>query len=180
MLSIENYGIRLRQIDKKDIEQLRLWRNSPHISRYMIFRDHITQEMQEKWYEEVCRKGDIYFLIFAAGMKIGVCNFKDIDLSERLAEFGIYIADETIENPFIPYAAALLLLDFGFKVIGLEKIIAHVLNDNDRAIRFDTSLGFVKTELISEKETGLYLLGPDNYFQATANIRRIMKSNSRD
>jgi len=33
-----------------DIEMVRRWRTSPEIAQFMLYREPITPEMQEKWY----------------------------------------------------------------------------------------------------------------------------------
>ena len=46
----EKYGVKLERLTADKIELVRNWRNDPKISQYMEFRDHITAEMQKKWF----------------------------------------------------------------------------------------------------------------------------------
>ena len=47
-LVIEGYGVKLKRLTHDKIELLRQWRNDPKIQQYMIYREEITPEMQEK------------------------------------------------------------------------------------------------------------------------------------
>jgi hypothetical protein len=49
----EKYGVKLERLTADKIELVRNWRNDPKISQYMEFRDHITAEMQKKWFASV-------------------------------------------------------------------------------------------------------------------------------
>ena len=54
--SYEN--IMLRPLERKDIENLRVWRNDATQTRFLRKIDHITPEMQEKWYESYLKDND--------------------------------------------------------------------------------------------------------------------------
>ena len=46
------YGeVTIRPLERKDIENLRIWRNDASQTRFLRNIGHITREMQEKWYE---------------------------------------------------------------------------------------------------------------------------------
>ena len=76
---IKKFGITFKRLEKNDIELLRQWRNAPSISQYMEYREHITPEMQEEWFESVNNNNNLYFIIEYKGKKIGPTNGKDID-----------------------------------------------------------------------------------------------------
>lgn len=175
MLRLERYGVVLRQIGPDDIEQVRLWRNDPEVARYMAFRDHITPEMQQRWYEGVTRRGDLYFIIQRDDKDIGVSNLKDIDLSKKDAEAGIFIVNQDMRNSLVPYLVNFCLFDFAFDDLGLQLTWAHILDDNIRAIRFNKSLGFQATkELQDGTSNRKYFLEKSMYFNSSAKIKKIV------
>ena len=49
---VEYDNVLIRQIREADIEQMRLWRNSANISKYLRPIGEITQEMQLEWYHQ--------------------------------------------------------------------------------------------------------------------------------
>ena len=70
MKPIEKYGIRLRQVQESDIEQVRKWRNAPHVREAMEFRDKITPEMQAIWWQGLDPTCNFYYLIEQEGHAI--------------------------------------------------------------------------------------------------------------
>lgn len=165
MLRLERYGIVLRQIEADDLEKLRLWRNSHVVARYMAYREEITSEMQQLWFRGVCERGDLYFVICEAGRELGLINLKDIDLQTGEAEGGIYLAREEYCNSLTPVRAVLCLFDFAFEVLRLKRIMAHVLDENKRAIRFNHMLGYKATEVVVNQSNRRYYLEREEYLQ---------------
>jgi RimJ/RimL family protein N-acetyltransferase len=178
VVKLEGYGVELQQIGSGDIEQVRLWRNHPEVIRYMEFREYITPEMQQRWFESLSAHKDLYFMVSCAGQQIGLTNLKEINPQAKTAESGTFIADTMMQNSLIPYAAVLLLLDYGFEILGLEQIQAHVLDDNPRAIRFNKSLGFVATTVIRGGVNRLYFLVKEDYYKSTLKIRKVLNLNA--
>ena len=90
---VEQYGIKLKRLTFQDIELVRKWRNHPDIRKRMAFKKHITQRMQEAWFNSINNKFNYYFLIEYKGKHIGVINTKSINLKEMYGEGGIFIWD---------------------------------------------------------------------------------------
>lgn len=175
MVKLEGYGVELQQLGADDIEQVRLWRNQPEISRNMEFREYISPEMQQRWFESMSLRGDLYLLVSCAGKKVGLVNLKDFDQNHNIAESGAFIAEEESQNSLVPYGAVLLMFDYGFDVLGLLRIQAHVFDDNERAIRFNKSLGFEPTTTVRGGSNRLYFLDKETYYKATLKIRKVLK-----
>ena len=70
MIKLEKYGVTLKQLTHDKIELVREWRNDPKISQYMEYREYITSEMQEKWFEETNNDKNYFFLIEFEGKEI--------------------------------------------------------------------------------------------------------------
>lgn len=177
MLRLERYGIVLRQIGPDDLEKLRLWRNSPEVAQYMAYREEITPEMQQRWYQGVCERGDLYFVICEGFHELGLINLKEINLQIGEAEGGIYLAKEAYCNSLTPYCASLCILDFAFEILRLKRIKAHILDENKRAIRYNTMLGYKPTDVRVNQSNRLYFLERDDYFKQTLpRLQRVVGS----
>lgn len=50
---ISKYNIRYIRLQEEDIELVRKWRNHPSITKYMVYREEITPEMQKKWFASI-------------------------------------------------------------------------------------------------------------------------------
>ncbi|PLY16317.1 MAG: hypothetical protein C0631_04080 [Sedimenticola sp.] len=178
MLIIEEYGVVLRQVTLDDIEMVRSWRNDPSVSKYMLFREHISQEMQQRWFEGVCARGDLYFILNFQGEDVGLLNLKDIDPRMRMAEGGIFVVPNGLLNSHLPYRAILCLLDFAFDVLRFRRVSAHILDDNKRAIRYNESLGYKLTDASQEGGGRLYFLEKEDYDSCSAKLKKILRLNS--
>ena len=77
----------------------------------------------------------------AEGQPFGVYDIKDIDYRNQLGEWGLFLEEKSIGNGIPALEAAVLLLDYAFGYLNLQKIVGNVLADNERAIRFDEGLG---------------------------------------
>jgi RimJ/RimL family protein N-acetyltransferase len=175
MLKLEKYGVCLRQIGPKDLEMVRQWRNSSEISQYMAYRENITPEMQQKWYEGVCQRGDLYFVINIEGIDIGVINLKDIDFIKSESESGIFIADKSFQNSYTAYCASLCMGDFCAEILRLQHGKIHVLDTNRRAIRYNLSLGYKPTDIVDAGENRLYIANRSDYLIMSAKIKKALQ-----
>lgn len=136
--------IDLKRVEKKDLEQLRLWRNEPDLRKY--FREHkdITETDQLNWYEsKVLNDPNQYnFSIFAKDKLIGHCGLYYVDWINRSAEFGIYVGDRDYRNGGYGSESLRALVKFGFEDLNLNKIWCEVYSNNE-SIHVYKHLGFV-------------------------------------
>ena len=172
-MELNNYNILLRSLEFRDIEMVRLWRNSSFVREYMEFRDNITIELQRKWYEAL-GNNNYYFIIYHNNYPIGLTYIKNT--RDDIGYFGIFIADEESLNtlPMISYKTMISMLDFAFYELKLKLVEATILYTNPRAMRFNESVGF---KLIKENGTEIkqyYLLKEDNYAIKSKKIKKIL------
>ncbi|MDE6255527.1 MAG: GNAT family N-acetyltransferase [Muribaculaceae bacterium] len=160
---IEAYEVVLKRLTHDKIELVRNWRNHPKISRYMEYREEITPEMQEAWFLKINNSNNFYFLITKDDKEIGLINVRDIDYEKGEGEPGIFIWDDDYINTPVSVMATLALTDFCFEELKLKRLIAHVLKDNMRAIKFNKAIGYKLTSGQEEIMNQEYLLVPDSY-----------------
>jgi RimJ/RimL family protein N-acetyltransferase len=172
---LSGYGIKLVRIRQEHIELVRHYRNTERIRSFMEYRDEITPEMQAVWFQQINNRNHGFFLIEYANEFIGVVNGKDIDWEKKITgSGGVFIWNESWWNTTIPVAAVLLFIDTSF-LLGLERTYIRVLRDNDHAIRFNRSLGYVLLDGQEEVVNQEYVLTHDAYFSATTSLRRILQ-----
>lgn len=162
---LEGGGLVLRRIRHSDIEQLRRWRNSTAVNRYMESRDPISPEMQERWFAGLDPARDFFYVVEEQGRGLGVVNFKNVDSARRTGESGIYLADPGTRGRGLGRTAYRVLLDHGFEGIGLDVVTAHVLTDNPASIRVHVSLGFRLGEGQGSLYNQLYVLRKEDYLR---------------
>lgn len=165
---IEEYGIKLVRLTHDKIEMVRCWRNDIKISQYMVFKDEITPEMQERWFANLDNEKDYYFIVEYKGFDIGLANIKDFDSKSGEGEAGLFIYDDSFLNSGLSFIVCLCLNNFFFDKLGGKLLNAYILDANRRAIRFNQMLGY------EHYDGQYYKLSPENYEQAKNKIKRML------
>lgn len=172
---MEYNKIRLTRLVKEDIELVRKWRNNERIREYMSFREHISREMQIKWFDSVNNDNNLFYIIWYDSERIGLVNIKNIDWVCQTGESGLFIFSENFQNSLLPYVVTIQVFNECFTSLGFTSIQAHILNTNKRAIRFNKSLGFELIESQENIENQLYVLTKENYELYSAKIEDLLK-----
>lgn len=147
---LQRGDIKLLRLDHDNLELLRKWRNHPDIQKHMVYREHITVEMQEKWFDSVNNNNNLYFIISYKGDLIGLVNGKDIDWSTSKMETGIFIWSEKYKMTHIPAMCTMLFAEIFIYVLNLRSV-ATVLRNNETALKYNKMLGFKIIEDDPEK-----------------------------
>jgi UDP-4-amino-4,6-dideoxy-N-acetyl-beta-L-altrosamine N-acetyltransferase len=169
---LQKYGITLRRIEQSDIELVRQWRNNSEINRFMAYREYISPDMQQRWFESINNPLNYYMMIIVDDKSIGVINTKNVNLEEGFGEGGIFIWEQEYWKTFIPTLASLMMLEFTFeKITGFDFSVIRVLTDNEVAMRYNKALGYV---LIPEQTTQnpIYVLTRQKYKHKTSKFIR--------
>ena len=172
---IDRYGIKLKRLTYDKIELVRRWRNDPKISQYMEYREEITPEMQEKWFQRIDNDNNFYFLIEIDNKEIGLINVRDIDYKKRQGEPGIFIWDDDYLNSTVSFQACLCLNDFCFETLELKKLVIHVLSDNKRAIKFNHAFGYIISDNQAEMYNQEYTLNDIDYYKKKEKILKFLR-----
>lgn len=169
-MKISKGNIEFRRLVHDDIELVRNHRNSHDVSQFMEYREHISPEMQERWFQSINNNHNLYFVIEYKGEKIGLINGKDIDWENNSMESGIFIWDKKYLNTHIPLLAVLIFGELGINTFGLTTY-AHILKTNQRAKRYNKLLGFVLCEGQEDVENQLYMMSKETYTKKAKFIR---------
>jgi UDP-4-amino-4,6-dideoxy-N-acetyl-beta-L-altrosamine N-acetyltransferase len=157
-MKICKYGITLSRLREEDLEMVRQKRNSEEVNRYMEFREEITPEMQQKWFESINNFENFYYIISWQGRKIGLLNDKNMDWKAHTSESGLFLWEEEFKDTIVPVLASLCLLDVGFYYLDWNTSYIRVLRDNAKAIAYVNSLGYMLTDGQENVENQLYYL----------------------
>ena len=169
-MQLKKYEVVLTRLTHDKIEMVRNWRNHPKIAKFMEYKEYITPEMQETWFNKINNEHNYYFIIEFEGKEIGLINMRNIDYEKGQGEGGIFIYDDEYLNSDVSFRASLCQADFCFETLGFKKIIAHILSDNKRAIQYNKFLGFKKAENQETISNQLYTLQADDYFKKRERI----------
>lgn len=174
-MKIIKYGVTLKRLTKDKIELVRNWRNDPKIAQYMEYKEYITPEMQEKWFEKIDNDNNFYFIVEVEGFEIGLANIKDIEYKTGVGEPGLFIYDDNYLNTIIPFYVTLCLMDFSFNTLQLESTYIHVLENNKRAIKFNKSLGYTLGKNQEAITNQRYTLTVESYIQNKQKLIKLLK-----
>jgi hypothetical protein len=134
------YGITLSRLTEDDIELVRRWRNKRHIRETMLYKKYISKDQQKKWFASVNNNNNSYYLIIYKNKKIGLINNKNIKSDDSSSEAGIFVWNDHYD--FVPLIASLLLCEIGFYVLKGGDSHIKVLSTNQRALDYNTILGY--------------------------------------
>jgi len=144
------YGekVRLRAIEKSDLERYVQWFNDPEVTRFLGRHMPMSMADEERWFDsqqKLSAEGRAMALDAMDGKRwvhIGGAGLHDIDWQSRFAEAGISIGDKRYWNRGFGTDAMRTLLRHGFDGLNLHRIYLRVFVDNERAIAIYRHLGF--------------------------------------
>ena len=143
--SAQYENVLLRPLEEGDIENLRMWRNNAHQTRFLRQIGHITPEMQKQWYEKYLtnEKELTFAIVETRDLNRMIGSVALYDLNGNTAEVGkIQIGDPEAGGRGIGRISLVLAMWIGFKKLGLEKIIGVVHQENISAHKNDMRVGF--------------------------------------
>lgn len=196
---LSGYGVELRKVVQSDIETLRLWRNRDDIRLMMKSTNYISEEQQQTWFNSLEEASHVrHFVITYKGEAVGsatltgtkfVSGFTDDLENASEIEPGLYIGHENYQNNILAFAPSLLMCDYCFDELGLERLIATVNANNKQALSYNERLGYKEvsrffTEVseqtpsadtrVSQQEWVSLALLRGDYIQATKQIRNFL------
>ncbi len=142
---IERGNIRIRAMERRDLEIVQKWRNNSYFRQF--FREHreLTMDHKVSWFEKMNHDDRFYMFVIESLNEnvIGVAGLTYIDWVNRHADVHFYIGkdNEWIDKKFSPNAIH-ALLEYGFKTINMNKLWAEVYEIDDKKLKFYGDLGF--------------------------------------
>ena len=149
---------KLRELKRKDIESINLWRNDPDLIACLgaPYR-YINEDVDQRWYENYMneRSSSVRCAIVDdkdEGEILGLISLLCIDNINRSAVLHIMIGNQKNRGKGIGTYAVRTMVMHAFNNLNLHRIELDVLENNKAAIRLYEKTGFVK-EGIRRKST---------------------------
>ena len=140
----------LRLMEEEDTPLIIKWRNSDRVKSNFIYREEFTVEGQRRWKEDFIDTGKVVQLMICendGGFRpVGSVYFRDIDMQEKTAEYGIFIGEDDAIGKGYGNETADLAVVYARENMGLKKLILRAFNRNTAAIRSYEHAGFVKIQ----------------------------------
>ncbi len=142
-------GIRLRLLEAFDLPMTLKWRNQDHIRKWFIHSEVISPEKHREWFETYLQRDNDYLFIIEETLRlnkpVGQISLYNIDRDRKCAEYGrLMIGEADARGRGLAKKASRLLLQYAFKVLGMERVELEVFRDNGPAIAIYRDLGFLE------------------------------------
>lgn len=146
----------LRRLQQSDLATRVRWLNDPAVNRYLSYDLPVTMEGTQAWFDRVNNHANRHELVVLADGRdpIGFAGFLNIDTRVGRAEHHIFIGSESHRGRGYGSAAYRALADYGFTVLGLNRIYGYQHVDNVAAHRTTARAGWTQEGLL--RQDGLY------------------------
>ncbi|HEX4199372.1 MAG TPA: UDP-4-amino-4,6-dideoxy-N-acetyl-beta-L-altrosamine N-acetyltransferase [Caulobacteraceae bacterium] len=143
--------IDLRPLKDEDSERLFRWRREPEVDRWMSDLPAATADEHGRWFDDFRADPDRGgWIITADDQPAGFLTLTGVISRHRRASWGWYIGEADARGRGAGRAAQALGLDLAFDELGLEKVSAEVLADNDVALKAQAAAGFRREGYLRE------------------------------
>lgn len=145
------YGkrVRLRAVEREDVNKFHEWVNDPEVTRGLTLYLPMSMTDEENWFNSLMKRDQEEKALAIEVRKgrnwklIGNCGVFGIEHLNSSAELGIMIGDKSEWDKGYGSEVMLLLLRHGFETLNLNRAFLRVYVDNVRAVRSYEKAGFV-------------------------------------
>lgn len=137
----------IREFREDDVDNKVKWINDERNNKYLHYELPLEKEKTLVWYRN---KSDnrLDLVIEYENIPVGLIGLLNIDQKNRKAEFYICIGEESARGCGIAKKASMLLLEYAFDELCLNKVYLCTEQENVSAQKLFEKLGFKKEGLI--------------------------------
>lgn len=135
--------IDLRDLCDEDEGVLFKWRSEPEVDRWMSDAAFPSREAHSVWFNLLRSDPDMRgWLITRGGSPSGLLTLSGLLSHHRRASWNWFLGSAEARGRGVGRAAQVLGLDRAFGELGLHKVFAEVMADNDAALKAQAATGF--------------------------------------
>jgi RimJ/RimL family protein N-acetyltransferase len=145
---IKGRKVQLVAVEREHLKQLLAWRNKPEFRKHFREYRELSMAQQNRWYEEKVLN-DPTTLMFSIcdadnGELLGCCGLVYIHWVCKHADLSLYVGwkDSYIDDAGYAEESCRLLLDYGFKELGLNKVWTEIYVFDEKKRQLYEKLGF--------------------------------------
>ena len=133
----------LRKFTAADIPNKVRWINDESNNKYLHYELPLEIEKTQRWFDAIVNRTDRYDAVIEVdGVPVGVIGLLNIDSLNHKAEYYITLGEASYKRKGISYVASKQLLNYGFEVLGVNKIYLNVDANNISACKLYEKIGF--------------------------------------
>lgn len=143
-MEIASETIRLRPLEKGDMELKVKWFNDPKVNKTLVLNEKLQLDKSLEWFDKAVRDDSRRDFIIETkdGEPIGVTGLLEIDRVHGTAECFCVIGQKKFWGKGIGTEVHSLLLQLAFDELNLHKIWAVVYTNNAAVLKIVEKLGF--------------------------------------
>lgn len=143
--------VTIRRFERTDIPNKVRWINDPENNKYLHYDLPLEEGKTELWFEKNKERQDRYDgIIEMDGKAVGLIGLLSIDLRNKKAEYYVCLGQQDAKGKGVAKKASLLLLDYAFTALQLNKIYLYTERENTAAQALFERIGFEKEGLLKE------------------------------
>ena len=173
---IKTNHFEFEKVNWKNLEELRLLRNTPVIQNYLVNNGEVSEEQQIAWFKKEDTINNHYFIAKQNNSVIGYCLLRHIDYEVGLAEPGTFIATEDLFDSSMAALFMISFMDICRFLFGIKKFHGNVLATNNRALTNYEWFGADKEINKDKNEITLTETESQPYEQSTNKIRKALRT----
>jgi UDP-4-amino-4,6-dideoxy-N-acetyl-beta-L-altrosamine N-acetyltransferase len=144
-------AVNLRPLAPSDKDQLRRWRNAPHVAEFMYTSHEIGPEEHEHWFARALDRDDAKFWVIELdGRAVGLANIYAVDRENRRCSWAFYIGEKDAQGKGVGTYVECWVLRHVFETLGLDKLSCEVIETNRPVWEMHQRFGFVREGLLRE------------------------------
>lgn len=143
--------VSIRKFERTDIPKKVEWVNNPENNQFLHYDIPICVEKTERWFDSHLGEDTRYDAVIEAdGVPVGTIGLLSIDKKDSKAEYYIAMGETSYKGKGVAREASRLILQYGFEVLGLNRIYLFTEVENIAAQRLFERVGFIKEGLIRQ------------------------------
>jgi len=126
------------------IQTIRAWRNRDDVRPWLFDSHVITEQEQERWWENVYAPdpNDCIWTAYLVNRLFGMASLYHIDLDKREGEWGrLIIGEDWARGKGLGKRIGVLVREYGFD-LGLERLYCSLYTANTAVTPVDLGIGF--------------------------------------
>jgi len=135
-------GLRLVRVRETHIEQIRRWRTSEDVTKYMYTDPRIGPEDQHRWFDGIVQdRSRMDWVISLEGSDVGVVSLYDIVPCCGRCSLARYLGEESARGRGTGTAVVLNILHYVFECLNLHRVHMEAFEWNDAAVKANLKFG---------------------------------------
>ena len=146
--------IYLRPLEREDAPLFVVWLNDREVTRTLLVSRPINLQAEVEYLENAYKSEHDTVLGIAVketDKLVGSTGLQRMDFSNRHVRFGIFIGEKEEWGKGYGTEATLLMTQYAFETLNMNRVWLHVFADNERGIRAYERVGFTREGVLRQE-----------------------------